>query len=118
MGANEELRERYRVTWDIFSRKLDAYQSCVELGDVTRIEAALLQVERARMDYNAARDRLAQHLAGRISVIDLKSIAVPEQRRVRETARLLWELAGKPKGTADSDWHRAEHLVRAASAAC
>jgi len=116
MGAIEELRRRYRATWEVFSRKLDTYQSCVELGDAARVEAALLDVERARMEYNAARDLLAQHLTGEIAAIDLKSIAVPELRRVRETARLLWELAGRPKGTADSDWHRAEHLVRAASA--
>jgi hypothetical protein len=68
------------------------------------------------MEHNAARDLLAQNLAGDFAAIDLKSIGVPEQRRVRETAQLLWELAGKPVGTADSDWHRAEHLVRAASA--
>jgi len=116
MGAKEELRNRYRATWDVFSRMLDAYQSCVETGDGARVEAALLEVERARTAYNAARDRLAQHLVGEIAVIDLKSIAVPEKRRIRETAKLLWELAGKPMGTADSDWHRAEHLVRAASA--
>ena len=116
MGANQELRQRYRATWEAFSRKLDAYQSCIESGNAARAEAALLEVERARMEHNAARDRLAQSLTRTVAAIDLKSIAVPEQRRVRETARLLWELAGKPAGTADSDWHRAEHLVRAASA--
>lgn len=116
MGAKEELQRRYRATWDVFSRKLDAYQSCVESGNGTAVESALLEVEKARMEHNAARDRLAQHLSGEVAAIDLRSISVPEQRRVRETARLLWELAGKPMGTADSDWHRAEYLVRAASA--
>ena len=116
MGANEELQKQYRATWEVFSRKLDAYQSCVESGNRTAIEAALLEVEKSRMEHNAARDRLAQHLAGEVAAIDMRSISVPEQRRVRETAKLLWELAGKPMGTADSDWRRAEHLVRAASA--
>jgi len=116
MGANEELQKRYRTTWEAFSLKLDAYQLCVESGNRTAVEAALLEVEKARMEHNAARDRLAQHLAGEVAAVDMRSISVPEQRRVRETAKLLWELAGKPVGTADSDWHRAEHLVRAASA--
>jgi hypothetical protein len=116
MGANPELRNKYRATWDDFSRKLDIYQSCVEAGDYARAETALLEVEQARMAYNSARDCLAQHLTSRIAAVDLKSIAIPEQRRVRQTAHLLWELAGKPHGTADSDWRRAENLVRTASA--
>jgi|ERR1035438_8704574 hypothetical protein len=116
MGANPELTKQYRATWEVFSRMLDRYQACVDTGDRARAEAALLDVERARMEHNAARDRLAQHLAGEMSTIDMKKVAVSEQRRVRETAHLLWEIAGKPNGTADSDWRRAETLVRTASA--
>jgi hypothetical protein len=36
--------------------------------------------------------------------------------KVRDTAQLLWEFAGKPQGTAECDWHRAEKLVLAAAA--
>ena len=60
MGANPELRNQYRATWDVFSRQLDVYQSYVEAGDAARAEAALLEVEKARMAHNAARDLLAQ----------------------------------------------------------
>jgi len=118
MGANPELRNQYRATWDVFSRQLDVYQSYVEAGDAARAEAALLEVEKARMAHNAARDLLAQDLTNKIAAIDLKSIKVPDQRRVRATAHILWEIAGKPSGTADSDWRRAETLVRTASASC
>jgi hypothetical protein len=116
MGAKLELRNEYRATWAVFSHKLDVYQTCVESGDHAGAEAALLEVEKARMAHNRARDRLAQHLTGEIKAIDLKTIGVSQQRRVRETAHILWEIAGKPQGTADSDWLRAETLLQTASA--
>jgi hypothetical protein len=118
MGADPELRKQYRATWEAFSQMLDRYQACVDSGDRSRAEAALLDVEKARMVHNAARDRLAQQLTGEIAALDMKAIGVAEQRRVRETAHILWEIAGKPSGTAESDWRRAETLVRTASAAC
>jgi hypothetical protein len=96
---------------------LDRYQACVDSGDRARSEAALLEVEKARMAHNGARDRLAQQLTGEISAIDMKAIGASEQRRVRQTAHILWEIAGKPSGTAESDWRRAETLVRTAGAA-
>ena len=40
-----------------------------------------------------------------------------DRDRVREIAELRWELAGKPEGTADDDWYRAEEIVRRATAA-
>ena len=103
MGANRELQDDYRATWEIFSRRLDELQACVE-ADGRGAETALLAVEKARVAHNAARDRLAEQLLGAV-----------ELRRVRDTAHLLWETAGKPSGSADSDWHRAEVLVRSAS---
>jgi len=36
---------------------------------------------------------------------------------VSEIAELRWELAGKPEGTADENWYRAEDIVRRAMAA-
>ena len=75
---------------------LDRYQACVDSGDTVRAETALLEVEKARMAHNAARDRLAEQLTGEISAIDIKAIGVSERRRVRETAHILWEIAGRP----------------------
>jgi hypothetical protein len=116
MGADRTLWNEYRATWEAFSRKLDELQSCVEAGDRRRAEEALLAVERARLVHNAARDRLAAHLSGEIAALDRKALDDSERQRVRHTAQLLWEIAGKPSGTADSDWLRAEQLVRSASA--
>jgi hypothetical protein len=99
MALNRQLWNEYRVTWEEFSRQLDALQRLVETGARDRIEGALLNVEKARLAHNEARDRLAAHLTGEI-----------------DTARLLWEFSGKPHGTAEKDWFRAEKLVRAARA--
>ena len=35
---------------------------------------------------------------------------------MREVAELRWELAGKPEGTDDENWYRAEEIVRRAAA--
>jgi hypothetical protein len=116
MGANSKLWQEYRATWEIFSSRLDELQAIVELKDRGRAEAALLAVEKARVAHNMARDRVAAELSGEIAAQDAKNRDLAEQRRVRHTAQLLWEIAGKPSGTAESDWHCAEQLVKAASA--
>jgi hypothetical protein len=40
-----------------------------------------------------------------------------DEHDIRKTAQLLWELAGRPDGTAERDWQRAEQLVHAAASA-
>ena len=80
--------------------------------DRARVEMALLEAEKARLAYNAARDLLvAQMLAG-----PQPAQALPQDGKVRAIARLLWELGGKPDGTALADWLKAERLVESASA--
>jgi hypothetical protein len=116
MGADSKLWNEYRATWEIFSRKLDELQAVVETRDRDRAEEALLAVERARIAHNTARDRVAAQLSVEIAAQDARNQDRLERRRVRHTAQLLWEIAGKPSGTADSDWHRAEQLVKAAAA--
>jgi hypothetical protein len=116
MGVNRELLNEYRATWEVFSRKLDELQAFVEAGDRGRAAEALLAVEKARVVHNGARDQLAAQLSDEIAAQDAKSLAAADRRRVRQTAQLLWEIAGKPAGTAESDWHKAENLVRSAGA--
>jgi hypothetical protein len=112
MASNEDLRNHYRATWKVFSRRLDLYHACVDAGDREGAETALAEVEKARAAYDAARDRLAQSLGSE----NLSSINVDSRRlRVRNTAHLIWEMAGRPEGTAEADWRRAEQLVRSAA---
>ena len=35
------------------------------------------------------------------------------ERRIRERAYELWELEGRPEGSADVYWHRAKELIEA-----
>lgn len=120
MGSDRQLWIEYRTTWQSFAQKLDLLQELAESGDRGAAAAAFIEVEKSRLRYNAARDRLADHLAGRIANSDAARThpwpPVPEEHRVRETARLLWEFSGKPEHTAESDWHRAEELVRSVCA--
>jgi DUF2934 family protein len=82
--------------------------------DWQAIDVALLDLEKARVNYNQHRDILAQQL---LSSSQLPDSSEPHADRVSEIARLRWELAGKPEGTDDENWYRAEDIVRRATAA-
>ena len=118
MQIDERLRTAYRATFQEYSKKLDALQGLMNsaVPDRGRIEAALLDVEKARVAHNSARDCLARELV-RPSLPPAIGVdeRITDERQVRETARLLWEIAGRPDGTAERDWQRAEKLVHAAA---
>jgi hypothetical protein len=114
MGVDRKLWNEYRATWETFSRDLDKLQTCAEGGNRQLVEEALLEVEKAKSAHNAARDRLAAHLSGRIAAQDAAD-ARSEEQLIREKAQMLWELSGRPQGTAEADWLQAERLVRFAS---
>jgi len=98
------VSDAYRATFGEYARELDALQRLMDSvrPNLGEIEAAMQAVESARRAHSAARDRLAEELAA----------AKPGEDRIRETAQLLWELAGRPEGTAEFDWLRAEQLIR------
>jgi hypothetical protein len=108
------LRHAYRTTFQEYSNKLDALQRLMSSAtpDSTGIDAALLEVEQARLAHSSARDRLA----GELMRPPLPPAA--GEHHIRETARLLWEMAGRPEGSAERDWSRAEQLVHAAASGC
>jgi hypothetical protein len=110
---NAVLRNAYRTTFQEYSIKLDALQRLMSSGapDSTLMDEALLEVEKARLAHSNARDQLARELVRP----PLPSAARDGEHHVRETARLLWEMAGRPEGSAERDWRRAEQLVHAAA---
>jgi len=114
MQVDDSLRTAYRATFQEYSIKLDALQCLMSSAapERDRIESAVLAVEKARIAHNSARDRLARELV-RPSLPPGVSV---DEHHVRQTAQLLWELAGRPDGTADCDWSRAEKLVHSAAA--
>ncbi|MDP9054454.1 MAG: DUF2934 domain-containing protein [Acidobacteriota bacterium] len=123
-SANSALAAAYRATFQEYSNKLERLQTLMfspGLGagsDPALIEAALLEVEASRIAHSCARDRLARELIRSTSSLGTLHCPRAIQSRIRQTARLLWEVAGCPEGTAESDWYKAEKVVRTAAAAC
>jgi hypothetical protein len=116
MGIAPKLVSDYRIAFDEFAQKVRHAQTLMEASnpDWQAIDAALLELEKARVTYNHRRDILAQQLTNSAPV---SATIEPSANRVREIAQLRWEIAGKPEGTAEDDWYRAEDIVRRATAA-
>ena len=119
MFDKELLRQAYRDAFRQLEReairlaRINAQASY----DPAETEAALLCLEQARLTYNDTRDTLAAFMmphAARQSFWTIPAATLQETRRVKGLAELFWELAGKPQGSADDDWYRAERVVRRA----
>ena len=107
-----DLSKAYRSAFEEFSRKVQHVQDLTaqESPDLTVLDGCLHELELARLAYNASRDALARHLLA-------SSTPRTYGDRVKRMAELLWEVEGRPEGTAAEDWHRAEEIVRRATAA-
>jgi len=118
-----ELWREYRRAFEEFSEKLRRVQSltCDLRCDQVALETALLELERARVLYGARRDSLAGQFWP-ASTRDALAVAPcvfsqPNENRVRVIAELMWERAGRPDGTAENDWYRAEKIIQRAATA-
>lgn len=120
MTRTREVEAEYRSAFEAFSQKAQRVQflSAQNAGGKL-FETALLELEKAHLAYNQARDRfLSSLLPG-----SLELPADTDDQRSRDVpafAELIWETAGRPDGTAEEDWHRAEDIVKraVATAAC
>lgn len=67
MQVSEALRNAYRSTFDEYANKLNTLQRLMNDGDAKehQIEAALRDVEDARVAHSHARDQLAKELMRR-----------------------------------------------------
>jgi hypothetical protein len=121
LSGEQLLWQAYRGAFEIFKReagRLAEIQAKVAC-DPAEAEKALMRVEYARLAYNDIRDTLAASLMGAEysrAFWALPGAARREEARVKSIAELFWELAGKPQGTADDDWYRAERVARHAAA--
>lgn len=111
------VEDEYRSAFEDFSQRAQRVQYLTEhpSGDRKAFEAALLELEKAHLAYNQARDAFVRSLLP-------PAPAPPDQQQdhvhdVQAIAELLWEGAGRPTGTAEEDWHRAEAIVKCAIAA-
>jgi hypothetical protein len=108
-----ELDQAYRLAFRKWTLQLHNLQA----ADDPQSRQAHDLFEAAESDYRQQHDRLAGYfLTGtRFSRMFAPPGAKPltdEQRRAIERAAYrLWEEAGRPAGTAESDWLRAERIV-------
>ena len=113
MAKQVSVEFQYRTAFEDFSRKAQRVQQLTEhpTGDRSEFEAALLELEKAHLAYGEARDALVRSLAPAAPVLAGKD---DHRSDVRTYAELLWESAGRPTGTAEDDWQRAETIVQTA----
>ena len=122
MKRAQEAEQAYRKAFQVFSGKVAQVQALAALPNANPqfVETALLELERAHVTYIARRDEWVQHLLPS-KTGSLNKPARDTQHEhddcVRAIAELLWESAGRPEGTSERDWHRAEEIVRLAAAA-
>jgi hypothetical protein len=112
--VKENTRRAYRCAFEDFSDKVRKVQSLTGRPDSDQgaIEGALLELEQARKAYSSARDAVARQLQPALQL----NPSLTRAGNVKGVAALLWEVAGRPEGTAHNDWFRAERIVRRANA--
>jgi len=117
MGIAPGPYSDYRAAFAEFANKVRQARALMAATnpDWQAIDAALLELERARVNYDHRRDVLAQKLLN--SSEPVSEGIQPFASRVSEIAELRWELAGKPEGTDDENWYRAEDILRRVMAA-
>lgn len=110
------VESKYRSAFEDFSRKAQRVQQLTEHPTDNRheFETALLELEKAHLAYGEARDALVRSLAPAAAVPAAKD---DHRSAVRTYAELLWESAGRPTGTEEEDWRRAEAIVQTAAEA-
>jgi hypothetical protein len=119
--ARVEAWRAYQRAFHEFSERVRHLQTLTTDPHPNRaaIEAALVDVEKARSIYDDYRDALAKQLLPAAQTARFTIVDPPEAvtERVKSIAELLWESAGRPEGTAEEDWHLAEEIVKRAATA-
>jgi hypothetical protein len=129
MQRIQQAEIAYREAFADFARKAQSVQALTEQSNVRSnhtnvrsnptegaLEAALLELERAHVQYNLRRDEWVQYLLPGGSLKPGEADQAHEDC-IRSIAAMLWENAGRPEGTEHEDWRKAEEIVRQATAA-
>jgi len=120
MSSAHDAEIQYRRAFEDFSDRVRRVQrlAAQTKPDQRAMESALVELEKARVVYDTSRDAWVQYLLPKVAgnVVAIRTQNSPEQRdeHVRAIAELLWESAGRPEGTAEEDWRRAEQIVQKA----
>jgi hypothetical protein len=114
-----EAWRAYQRAFHDFSARVRRLQTLTEdpHPNRTAVEAALVEVEKARAIYDDCRDALAKQLLPPSAGFPAVDSPLDVTERVKSIAELLWESAGRPEGTAEEDWHLAEEILKRAATA-
>jgi len=117
MTKTREIEAEYREAFENFSKKAERVQalSAQPSTDGKAFETALIELERAHLAYNQARDAFRRSLLPESTEIPASNYQ-EHASDVPTFAELIWENAGRPDGTAEEDWRRAEAIVKCAIA--
>jgi hypothetical protein len=117
LSMKADLWTDYRSAFRNFSEKVRSFQVLSAQPNVcTReIQVALLAIEKARLAYSHGRNALAQQFLPSSARNALLAASEPAWVDTARVAELLWESAGRPDGTAEADWYRAEEIIRQAA---
>jgi hypothetical protein len=117
MKTKKQAEVAYRRAFQVFSEKAQQAQALTARSgqDPEVVETALIEMQRAHLAYEKARDVWVKHLLGCPETRPLPN-PLPHSLDVPAIAELLWESAGRPEGTAAEDWRRAEEIIEKASA--
>lgn len=114
MAATRSV-DQYRSAFENFSRSAKRVQHLTgnPTSDRHTLETALLELEKAHLAYNQARDALVHSLLSpnRAKHPTVDGPEYDHRSDVQAIAELLWEGAGRPDGSAEEDWRRAEAIV-------
>ena len=118
MRTARELELAYRDAFRLFSTKAGQVQelTAVSGSDPKAVEAALIEFQVARIEYQKRRDAWVKELL--LSSGHDQTVADSchfHEDDVRAIAELLWESAGRPEGTAAEDWRQAEEILEKAA---
>jgi len=119
MERQRQAEQAYRQAFDEFAKKAQQVQALTAepYVDQAKLEAALLELERAHVQYDLCRDQWVQYLLPNLTLRPAHDIEQAHEDCIRAIAELLWENSGRPEGTADEDWRKAEEIVKQAAAA-
>jgi hypothetical protein len=123
MDRARQAEQEYRKAFLQFAEKVQLVQTLTADPhiDPRQVEAALLEMERAHVRYDICRDRWAEFFLpsekrARVNQ-PVREIEHSHEHCIPTIAEFLWESAGRPEGTADEDWRKAEEIVKQAAAA-
>ena len=111
-----ELWATYESAFRDFAAKARIVQryAADPLAARTDVETAILDMAKARAAYTNARDAVARRLLDQTPENVLATRLEPSPEHTAELAELFWKFEGRPEGTAEADWYRAEEILRSA----